>query len=610
MGTQFELYEDSEGKSHFITDKSALYDDSLMGDNLSDFEVLREIGSFNGANIISKVRSLKNNKIYAMKHIELNKITNNQEKKLCLEGMEKLKTIKHPHLLSYYKTFQNNNDLYMIYEYMDNGDLNSFIKAHQTLDTIINEEIIWNYLFQCLSGLKYLHVNNLAYLAIKPTNIFLNNEQKLKIGLFYDTPKVTDRNYNIKDDIFFIGQYFYKMCFSQYLKGSEWIDDFQINKVMNNNYSNNLLSIIYMMLEDDPNKRKSSDELYNIVKDIYIKNFTNNTSIEALLRCLKSFPSFINEMSQSINKFENDKNKYLISYWFTKTIMEMNVKPNLDETFEEFRSVLASDNSKLDGNKELDPIYLLSFLLEKMHKEGNNKKKTEIKDNLNNQYVINCKYNVEEEDKTNKDQTFNKFCTYNESNVNSIISKHFFGILKTKRNCEICKTGIYSFNHCFFAPFNLTKFMNISYFDLLKNGFEFDYNNKNVLKKEDFHIYCDRCLTEQNQNEFNRYNFMNSHLIIYFYRGSNYEANLIINFPEFLDISHVLEEKSSFKYYLVGSLNRIIINGKEKFCYFCRDINNQHYWYSNDGNCQTSGAPINAIQSKGQILMLFYNKLN
>ena len=309
---------------------------------------------------------------------------------------------------------------------MDNGDLNSFIKAHQTLDTIINEEIIWNYLFQCLSGLKYLHVNNLAYLAIKPTNIFLNNEQKLKIGLFYDTPKVTDRNYNIKDDIFFIGQYFYKMCFSQYLKDSEWIDDFQINKVMNNNYSNHLLSIINMMLEDDPNKRKSSDELYNIVKDIYIKNFTNNTSIEALLRCLKSFPSFINEMSQSINKFENDKNKYLISYWFTKTIMEMNVKPNLDETFEEFRSVLASVNSKLDGNKEIDPIYLLSFLLEKMHKEGNNKKKTEIKDNLNNQYVINCKYNVEEEDKTNKDQTFNKFCTYNESNVNSIISKHFF----------------------------------------------------------------------------------------------------------------------------------------------------------------------------------------
>ena len=133
MGNQFDVYEDFEGNNHIVSDKNDIYNDSLMGDNLSDFEVLKNLDSYNGNNVVSKVRSLKNDKIYAMKKVELNKIKNNQERQLCFEEMEKLKTLKHPHLLRYYKTFQDNNDLYMIFEYMNNSDLNSFISAHQII---------------------------------------------------------------------------------------------------------------------------------------------------------------------------------------------------------------------------------------------------------------------------------------------------------------------------------------------------------------------------------------------------------------------------------------------------------------------------------------------
>ena len=585
------------------------------GDNLSDFEVLRELGSYSGYNNISKVRSLKNGKIYCMKHIELKRIENAQEKQLCFEGMDKLVVLKHPHLLSYYKSFRNKDDLYLIYEYMDNDDLNSFIKGHQTLDQNVDEEVIWNYLLQCLSGLSYLHINNLAYLAIKPSNIFLNNEQKLKVGLFYNTPKLTDKNYNIKDDIRFIGLYFYKMCFSQYVKDSKWIDDFKIDRnIQNIPYSQNLINIIFMMLEEDENKRKSSKELYNIVKDIYVKNFANNTSIEALMRCLNSFPAFTNEILQLEKKFAADQKKYLISYWFTKTLIGLNSGGNLSEFLEKFRSVLASENSKLDGSKEVNPIYLLAFLFEKMHKEGNEKKKTEIIDDLENQYIINCKYNVEEEDKSNRDQIFNNFYSYYNSNVNSIISKYFFGILKLKRNCQVCKTGLYSFSNSCFIPFNLTKLKN-NYFDLVKDGFGgYYYNNSINLTKNDYHIYCERCLTEQDYFLFNRFHSLNSHLIIYFYRGRNYEINVNINFPqqnpEILDIKQFIDPEMTSNYYLVGSLNRIMSNGKEKFIYFSRDSKNFTYWHTSFGNWQTSLAPFNLIQSNGQIVMLFYNKVN
>ena len=58
MGSQLEVIKDQEGNSHIIFDKSALYDDSQMGESLKDFEILRVLGSFEGGkNFVSKVRS-------------------------------------------------------------------------------------------------------------------------------------------------------------------------------------------------------------------------------------------------------------------------------------------------------------------------------------------------------------------------------------------------------------------------------------------------------------------------------------------------------------------------------------------------------------------------
>ena len=82
MGNELEVYRDIEGNNHFIFDQSALYDDSQLGNQLSDFEVLRILGSYNKKNAISKVRSLKNNKIYSMKKIDLTAIKKDEEKKL------------------------------------------------------------------------------------------------------------------------------------------------------------------------------------------------------------------------------------------------------------------------------------------------------------------------------------------------------------------------------------------------------------------------------------------------------------------------------------------------------------------------------------------------
>lgn len=630
MGSQLEIIKDQEGNSHVIFDKSGLCDDSQMGDSLQDFEVLRVLGGGgNSKSIVSKVRSLKNNKIYAMKKIDLSKI-NDEGKKLCLAQMEKLKNLIHPHIIRYYKTFKDEkNCLYLIYEYMNNADIQSFIKAHQVLEKKIKEEEIWNILLQCLSALEYLHKENLAHLAIKFTNAYLNNEQNVKVGLFRETPKLEDKDYNIKDDIMEIGRYFYKMCYSQFphtifkiirgeKKYTENNHDFPLKLDPNNNYSPELLNIVIRMVESDSDRRLSSGELYNIVKDEYVKKFTNNTSIKSVLRCLYSYPGFTQQILNKEQDIIQNKDKYYINYWYLSTIKAFQTNQDSNKCLEEFRRALASENTKLDCSKEVDPIYLLAFLLEKMHREFNKVVQTQIKGiDYNQQYVINSRYKVEEEDRTNKEQMIQKFNSYFNKNINSIISKLFFGVMKTKRICRVCKSPAYSFsNNCFLA-FDVNK-CNEPIFDIKKHGFLAQHKENRQLIKEKYHVFCDKCLTEQNHNEFNRFYSFGDHLVICFFRGNNYSKNTPINVVENLTLSkgkYPEDANSPFNYYLVGSVNRVTvtINNEEKevFHYFSRDPNNRTLWHcslDNKVECLDQ-APVQTIQQTGQVIVLFYNAI-
>ena len=606
MGNEFEVYRDIEGNNHLIFDQSALYDDSQIGDKLTDFEVLRILGS-SDENPISKVRCLKNNKIYSMKKIDLNSIKNEEEIKLIEEQMEKLKSLNHPHLLKYYKTFKDEDgkNLYLIYEYMNNSDLNNLINAHIILQKPIKEETIWNILLQCLSGLSHLHSETLKSLSIKPTNIYLNNEQNTKISLFFKPVSLKDKNYDIQNDIYFIGKYFYKMCFLIKQNEKQWIDEIKVEIKPNPNYSKELMDIIYMMSESSPEKKNAS-ELYEKVKSDYVKKFTKVTSIDALLRCLYSFPNFnlaINAKNEYIN---SNKKKCYISYWFLKSIEAIKGNTNLKECYEEFRRALASANSKIDCSKEVDPVFLFAFILEKMHKELNKKTTTIVPNkNFNDQYIINSIYRMEEkEDKTNKIEMLNKFKSYIHENINSEISNLFYGITKLKKTCPQCKNGFYSFSNLFCAAFDLNEDNN-NYFNL-----ESAFGTQSKYSQ----YVCEVCLTEQKFSVFNDYYEMAQHLIICFYRGINYSNFRKIDFKQKIQISenkgYKKEEQYKVYFELIGAVNRIINNGEEEFIYYCRDLNNTNDWHYKLSNYDKiiNGCPLNDIQNNGQIIMLFYNK--
>jgi serine/threonine protein kinase len=93
---------DQDGKQYIIFDESELYDDNDMGDKLEDFEILQILGK-GSYGFVAKVRSYKNNKIYAMKQIDLSKIGSQKEIDLCKREVLVLQTLNHPNINKYYK---------------------------------------------------------------------------------------------------------------------------------------------------------------------------------------------------------------------------------------------------------------------------------------------------------------------------------------------------------------------------------------------------------------------------------------------------------------------------------------------------------------------------
>ena len=264
----------------------------------------------------------------------------------------------------------------------------------------------------------------------------------------------------------------------------------------------------------------------------------------------------------------------------------------------------------------------MSFLLEKIHKEDIERSSTTIiKGNqLNEQCLFSSIYRSV--DKSNKQEMLNKLEEYMENNLNSVVSNLFLGCIKTKINCKVCKNTNYNFSPFCFVVFDLTKSEGEkTSFDLKKDGFDKErieryIPNYILLKKEEHHIFCESCLTEQDQLKFVIYYYLKDHLIINFYRGNNYESKIKVTFTHNLNLYNVNNDNektiiesnnSPHKFALIGCITRVVNNGEEKFCYFTKHPK-ENKWITSFGEKDT--IPIEEMQNSGQVILLFYNAVS
>ncbi|KAI0403818.1 hypothetical protein F4802DRAFT_271261 [Xylaria palmicola] len=91
-----------------------------------------------------------------------------------------LKLIDHPHIVKLHDIWENRAEIYLVLEYMDCGDMFSYIHACGPLPEF---ETV-GYFRQILSALEYVHSFNICHRDLKPENILMKSSGMVKIADF------------------------------------------------------------------------------------------------------------------------------------------------------------------------------------------------------------------------------------------------------------------------------------------------------------------------------------------------------------------------------------------------------------------------------------------
>lgn len=606
-----------------------------IGDKFSDFEILQPLGKGGFAKVI-KVCSLINHRIYAMKIIDLN---NNDKFTANLLDMEKyynneielITKLNHQNIVKYYKSFTENNKIYIIMEYFDNGDLDNYIKAlkeDKDKEENIKKEEIWNIFYQCMSGLNYLHSMGVIHRDISPQNIFMTKNKIIKIGDFgvsakfkdkeilkkitslkdtvvgkaeFMAPEVSNKCYNEKSDIFSMGCVFYKILFLKnyqnetfHLKGNNK----NFRKVESGTIPSisdiNLKEILTQMLEKDAEKRPDAKIVFEKIKENYNKVFIQNSGLYSVIRCLCNLPYL---RSHFLDKFKKEKKEFIGSKPYSKNLLYcIENKDNWLETINFYRSNLIEENHFLNNNKEINPILILTFIIDKIHGELNQIKPRETYLRKRSSFNDPIK-----EDKINRDYVSNF-----SANFNSNISNNFVGHFETIRKCNSCSILTYLFTFFFSLEFDLNlplllkkKKTEIDLIELFKMQNEINLDLKGKFR-------CLKCEKEVEHKESKIFYLFPYQLVVSFDRGNNDENKININYPKELNLSEIVKDKkySPKHFNLLGIIKRCDIKTKEHYISLIFNKEEKSWYLFDDENMQKLEDYSN--HKGGDVVMLFY----
>lgn len=152
---------------------------------LSDFEILCEIGSGTNGTVYKAKLSAghillenadSNSTIFAIKKISLGDKSKDTVKEVFM-----LKNITHPNIIKCYASFIEDENLYIVMEYAEGGDLLSLILKQKEAQRYFSEQSIWKYAWQICCGMLHMHAQGIIHRDIKALNILISNGV-LKIG--------------------------------------------------------------------------------------------------------------------------------------------------------------------------------------------------------------------------------------------------------------------------------------------------------------------------------------------------------------------------------------------------------------------------------------------
>ncbi|KAG6880196.1 hypothetical protein C0992_003860 [Termitomyces sp. T32_za158] len=161
-----------------------------------DFVVDSEIGSGEFGKVIKvRCKDGNDNDIYAVKQSK--RVEGPRHRLRLQEEVQVLRHLSHvaatcgsyegnchPNVLGYIDSWEENDALYIQTELCTSGNLRQFLETFGNAYRKLSEDRVWKILVDLSNGLRFVHDAGVIHLDLKPSNIFVTGEGRLKIGDF------------------------------------------------------------------------------------------------------------------------------------------------------------------------------------------------------------------------------------------------------------------------------------------------------------------------------------------------------------------------------------------------------------------------------------------
>ena len=339
----------------------------------SHYKILCFLGEGSYGSVF-KAREISTGRVVAVKKMLIGDSPSKYKK--TIKEINLLKKLDHPNIVKYYDYFEDEENIYIIMEYLEGCTLKQYIKKNETI-LEDNARII---IKQLLTALSYLHYTcDICHRDIKPENIMfrdkndINNLKLLDFGLSLD--RFESKNYleNCGTLVYMAPE-----LFSHNVKYTKGVDVWSVG------------IILYMLLMKGKNPFYNKEDK----RETVIKNIKNNNV---------SFPNDNTDIYQ-ISKMGKD----LISKLLKKNpVYRYTIRSALEHpwiTLKKFDKIPLTIYDKANIDENVERLKILLFFSIFLNYVKNNRNILEINETeknlslLNNKKYLNNSKNLSEAD--------------------------------------------------------------------------------------------------------------------------------------------------------------------------------------------------------------------